>query len=256
MTRKLSFTSIFLIALTSLLLPLSSATTPVSDFDGTYSGKFTITATITVPSKPPQKISKTSTMPMELLVRNGVIVGWAQGSVLNKAGDASITVTIAPYGNITFTSHFVRNASTQLTSVTGTLSGSFPSIRTIISGKFSATGTEKFVFNARTLPDAKIGQKYPSGISFCTPAVQSGALCGLNKNSTNPSAGEPPYTFKLQNSGGFLPTGMTLNASTGTISGTPISGQKTGVRILVVCAYDATDRFTGVCRTVTLLLNP
>lgn len=256
MTRKVLFISLlFLMASTGLVLPTASSTTPITDFDGSYIGKFTLTVTVTVPTDPPKKMSNTVTSPMSLTVRNGAILGWGKGFILNKAGKANITVPISGYGNITFTANFSRNTSTDVTTVTGTLSGSFPSAYTVLSGRFSATGGDKFSFTIPSaLKNAQIGKKYP-GYSFCQPPVASGGLCGSFQKSTNPSGGKPPYSFRLKVGSDFLPTGIILNFRTGQISGTPIAGQKPTTKQLVVCAYDSNDGFTGVCRTTTMVFT-
>jgi len=254
MARKVTYFSLILVVISSLFIPSARSATPITDFDGTYVGKFTVTVTVTIPTNPPRKISTTQTVPMQLSVIKGVITGWGKGFVINKAGKATMTIAIPPYGYLTFTSNFSRNSSTGLASFKGILTGSFPSARAVVTGNFTATGREKFNFNPRTLPNAKIGQKYPANVSFCDPPVPNGALCGLFARSNSPSGGKPPYTFKLKSGSILLPTGMILNSSTGTLSGTPIAGQKPGTRFLTVCAYDANDRFTGVCRNTTLTL--
>ena len=235
----------------------ANSSTVITDFDGNYIGKCTLTVTATAKTNPPRKFSTTQTFDIAFMVHNGRITGWASGSVLNKAGSATLTIPITGYGTLTITSHFSRNASTEVLSLSGTVSGSFPAASAVITGKFSGSSNDKFTFTIPSpiLPAAKIGQKYPPGISFCTPAVPNGALCGLFIKSTNPSGGKPPYTFKLNSESNLLPTGMTLNASTGSLSGTPIPGQVAMTKRLIVCAYDSSNRFSGICRGATLKLN-
>ncbi len=255
MARRVSYFSLFLVLFSSLLTPIANSATAISDFDGTYTGKFVITATITVPTNPPQKISKTSTVPIQLAVKKGVIVGWAQGSVINKSGKATITVVIAPYGKLTLASYFTKNSSTSVISVTGTLSGSFPSVRTVISGHFTATNGNKVAFGIPSvLPAAKIGKKYP-GFNFCDPVPPKGISCGYYYPRRNPSGGKPPYSFRLRQGSNSLPTGIVLNSKTGELSGTPITGQAPTTKKLIICAYDSNDWFTGVCRPATMVLG-
>lgn len=239
----------------SLILPPAFSAAAITDFDGTYKGNFTMTITVTVPTKPPQKMTKTSTIPMKLLVHDGQILGWGKGMVINKAGKATMTLPIAGYGSISFTVYFSRNHSTDITTLTGVLSGAFPSANAVISGKFTATGGEKFLFSIDTpLKEAHIGKKY-DGVSLCAPPVKPGGMCGIFPKSRNPSGGNPPYRFGLQSGSDFLPTGIVLNFRTGEISGTPMAGQKPDTRHLIICAYDSNDWFTGVCRKTTLTLK-
>lgn len=256
MARKILFLSfLFLLTSSGLIFPIGSSAAPITDFDGTYNGTFSLTVTATLPTDPPQEISNTATSAMTLGVHNGEITGWGEGSILNKAGKATMTLPIAGYGSITFTANFSRNSSTGVTTVTGNLSGSFPSVNTVLFGRFTASAGDKFSFwISSTLPNARIGQKYP-GYSFCQSPVATGKLCGIFKKSDNPTGGKPPYTFRLKMGSDFLPTGMTLNSRTGQISGRPIAGQKPTQKRLVVCAYDSDNLFSGVCRTTTMVLT-
>lgn len=254
--KTLAIALLVLLSSTGLLLPSANSATPITDFDGTYTGTFTLTVTVTVPTNPPQKISNTSTVPIELVVRNGVILGWGTGFVINKAGKATITVPIAGYGNITLTAYFSRNTSTSVIALTGNLSGTFPSANTVLSGKFKANGGEPFFFELPTiLNNAQIGKKYKS-ISLCRPPVSPGGLCGkaANKND-NPRGGRAPYNFRLEMGSSLLPAGITLNSRTGLISGTAKTGQKPGIRRLYICAFDSNNWFKGVCRWTIMTLT-
>lgn len=256
MTRKFSYMSMFLIVIGSLLSPIASSATPITDFDGKYTGTFTLTVTVTVPTNPPQKITNTQTVPIELVVHNGIILGWGTGSVINKAGKATITVPIVGYGNITLTAYFSRKTSTSVIALTGILRGSFPSVNTVLSGKFATTGGDPFIFRLPPiLKNAQIGKKY-AGVSLCEPPANAGGLCGKSaKKPINPRGGRPPYNFRLEMGSSLLPAGITLNSRTGLISGTAKSGQKPGIRRLYICAFDSNNWFKGVCQWTLMTLT-
>lgn len=258
MTRKVLIISLlFLIAISGLFLPTANSATPITEFDGTYIGEFTLTVTVTVADATDtlKDRSHTVTNAMSLTVRKGAILGWGKGFILNKAGKATITLSIPEYGNMTVNANFSRNTSTGVTTVTGIMSGSFLSASTVINGSFSANGGDKFSFTIPSaLRNAQIGKKFP-GYSFCQPPVASGGLCGSFQESTSPSGGKAPYTFRLKIGSDFLPTGIILNSRTGQISGTPKAGQKPGTKELTVCAYDSNEAFTGVCRTTKMVLT-
>lgn len=256
MARKVSYLSVFLIIISSLLLPTAISATPITDFDGTYNGTFTLTATVTVPTNPPRKITNTSTVPIQLVVHDGIILGWGKGAVINKAGKATITVSIASYGNITLTAYFTRNASTSVITFTGILSGSFPSVQTVLSGKFATNGGDPFIFRVPSkLNTAQMGKKYV-GVSLCDPPVSAGKLCGKSASKNgNPTGGRPPYNFRLEMGSSLLPAGITLNSRTGLISGTAKTGQKPGTRRLYICAFDSNNWFKGVCRWTSMTLT-
>lgn len=241
--------------------PANSATA-ITIFDGTYEGYEVLTVTITIPTNPPTKKTITSTTPtFSFTVVNGKIAGGVYGFIINNSGTGALTVPIPGYGSITLTSHFVRNATTRAVSVTGTISGSFPSAGVVVGGKFYAHLADKFKFNIpSSIPGANIGKRY-SGYSFCTPKVPAGYGCGWPSKSTSPTGGKPPYTFRLKvgsftGGGDLLPTGLVLNFKNGQITGTPRKGLKTRTFRLVVCAYDANDSWNGVCRATNLVLGP
>lgn len=256
MVRKVSYLSVFLIIISSLLLPIANSATPITDFDGTYNGTFTLTATVTVPTNPPKTISNTQTVPIQLVVHNGNIVGWGKGAVINKAGKATVTVSIVGYGEITLTAYFTRNASSSVITFTGTLSGTFPSVQTVLTGKFATDAGDPFIF---TLPSklntAQMGKKY-ANFSLCQPPVSTGMLCGkTSAKPVNPRGGRPPYNFRLEMGSGLLPAGITLNSRTGLLSGTVKAGQKPGIRRLYICAFDSNNWFKGVCRWTSMTLT-
>lgn len=256
MVRKVLFFFLFSFFISiSFLFPVSSLSDAITDFDGNYNGSYTLTFTTNVPSDPPQIITETETENLVFTVLNGQILGWGKGFMLNKAGQATLTIPIEGYGNITATSYFSWNTSTGVITATGQINGTFPSAYTVVSGKFTASYENKFKFTIFKKPwDAQIGKKYPL-YSFCVPRVEVGKLCGIFPKSVNPSGGRPPYTFRLKIGSDFLPTGMILNSRTGEISGTPKAGQKATKKHLVVCAYDSSSALNGVCRTTTLVLT-
>ena len=248
------FISSFFVSI-SLLFPVSSFSDSITDFDGDYKGFYTLTFTTNVPSDPLQIITETETDNLAFRVFNGQILGWGEGFMLNKAGQATLTIPIEGYGNITATSFFSWSTSASVITATGTISGSFPTAYTVVTGKFTASYDNKLKFTIeKQLYNAQIGKKY-RGYSFCVPAVTPGKLCGIFSKPTNPTGGRPPYTFRLKIGSDFLPTGMILNSRTGQITGTPKAGQKPGKKKLIVCAYDSSSALNGVCQTTTLVLT-
>ena len=93
---------------------------------------------------------------------------------------------------------------------------------------------------------ATVGDEYK--YSFCKPDLLiTTDLCGGPfRTTTNPTGGQPPYTFQLDTMGGFPPFGIILNLN-GLLTGTPTAE---GERTFRVCAIDQVK--SQSCQTVSL----
>ena len=100
------------------------------------------------------------------------------------------------------------------------------------------------------LPEAEAGSLY-TPYSFCQPdSAGSGATCGgLAGDTTNPTGGNPPYTFSVEFGGGFLPTGMALELN-GLLRGTPILH---GTYNFGICAKDSNGE--QVCKKTSITVT-
>ncbi len=92
----------------------------------------------------------------------------------------------------------------------------------------------------------------PYSYSFCKPDLSlTSNLCGGPfDTTTDPTGGEPPYTFQLDTMGGFPPHSIILNLN-GMLTGTPSVAGETE---FTVCAVDQTKE--KVCREKSLLVLP
>ncbi len=68
---------------------------------------------------------------------------------------------------------------------------------------------------------AVAGVVFPFNLFVTTSSLPSGALKQPYKAKLTASGGNPPYTWSVESGFGTLPTGLTLNSSTGVISGKP-----------------------------------
>lgn len=75
--------------------------------------------------------------------------------------------------------------------------------------------------------------------------------CGANVTS-NPYGGAPPYSFML--SSGSLPSGLTLEADTGEIMGSPADSAASTDYLFTVCAVDSDKNM--VCQGTALWVEP
>lgn len=137
------------------------------------------------------------------------------------------------------------------------------------SGKdVSATGSSPLRF---TVPDRlriKAGVKYTSRspfYSFCKPAVTGVERCG-RPGTTNPTGGTPSatdpnyftYSFYVNVTRGRLPFGLSLDRTTGAITGTVKKSARRGSYPVTVCAKSVgryvAGQETDVCRKTHLIV--
>jgi uncharacterized protein with beta-barrel porin domain len=177
----------------------------------------------------------------------------------------SITPTSLPSGRVA-----VAYPSTTLTASGGATpytyaltAGSLPTGLTLssggtISGTPSAYGTFTFTVTATDNASATGNQSYSVTIAPATINVTgTPAVATLNAPySFTPSAsgGTPPYTYALHS--GALPAGLSLNASTGTISGTPTALGASTFTLRVSDSSTPTPLFNDVSFTINVQDNP
>jgi len=158
----------------------------------------------------------------------------AQLAIASNARGTAASVTLQGTGKIRKTS-------------TSTPSGIKTPTRTA-TPKASPTPVLKFTAPTK-LVDAIAGTNYP--YDFCQPPPGSGQLCGSPFSpSTNPSGGNPPYTFSTK---GFPPPGVTLDFQTGHLSGAPDSTDAGHDYKFTVCATDLSAN--EVCNDTMLNVN-
>lgn len=105
-------------------------------------------------------------------------------------------------------------------------------------------------FEPPRAPDTvpRIGE--PFHFSFCDPpTTKPSDICGnLTGGTANPTGGTPPYYFKLDTMGGFLPFGLTLHPN-GLVTGTPTA---VGSREFRVCAIDQVGNSQCIVQTLNV----
>jgi hypothetical protein len=122
------------------------------------------------------------------------------------------------------------NASTGAITGTPTTAGPFSFIAQVVDSTGTSAGTTTVSCSIVVAP---------AGITLSPPAATGQAGVAYNSALTA-TQGTPPYTFSI--SSGSLPPGLTLNASTGAITGTPATA---GTSNFTAKVADSTDTIAG-----------
>lgn len=127
-----------------------------------------------------------------------------------------------------------------------------------ISGTPTAAGTSTFTAKATdaSLPTALSATKSLSitvgtPVSITTTSLPAGATGQPYSATLAASGGKPPYTWAIE--AGTLPPGLSLNASTGTISGTPSSA---GTHNFTVRVGDSAGPTRTASRALAITVAP
>jgi choice-of-anchor A domain-containing protein len=154
-----------------------------------------------------------------------------------NSGAMTVTGGTAPYTfsvSGTLPAGLSLNASTSAVTGTPTASGSF-SIKVTDKNGITATGTCAITIVA--------------GPSLSCSSVTSGEVgVAFNSGAMTVTGGSAPYTFSVS---GTLPAGLSLNASTGAVTGTPTAAGSFSIKVTDANGITA----TGTC-AITIVAGP
>lgn len=245
-------------ALSAGALPAGLTVTPAGAITGTPTAAGTFQFTVTVADS----VTLTASQQFTLTIANGLAITTATlpgGSV-----GAAYSQTLAAAGGTppyTFTTS--AGALPPGLTITGAVLGGTP----------TTTGSYTFTIQVTDSVSAKATQQFTvviGGLAITTTSLPNAAV-GTAYSATLAASGTAPYTWAIAQ--GTLPGGLTLDASTGTISGTPTAAGTSSLTIQVTDSSNATASapltlavisatFTGLSNTatsaqqLTFTLNP
>src|SRR5581483_5809907 len=185
----------------------------------------------------------------------------AAGATASNPFTLTITTTSLPNGTVgsSYSQSITASGGTAPYSWAVT-SGSLPpglslnASNGLIAGTPSAADTYNFTVQAKDASSATATQTFTVTIapntpklSITTTSLPNGTVGESYSQSISASGGTPPYTWSLAT--GSLPPGLSLNASNGSIAGTPSSADTFNLTIQV---KDATSATATQAFTVTI----
>jgi Putative Ig domain len=218
-------------------LTLNAATGVIS---GTPSGTFVGTDTFAVTVTDSETLTaKTATASLGIAISVSALSVTTSGSLATGVVNSVYPgATLAATGGITPYSWAVTTGSLPagltLNAATGAISGTPTAAGT---ATFTVTVTDSETPTAKTATSSSLTIVVNPALSVTTTSLPAGVIGTVYAGATLAAAGGvSPYTWAVTT--GSLPTGLTLNAATGAISGTP-SGNVTGTISFTVTATDS-----------------
>ncbi len=196
----------------------------------------------------------------------------------NQSNTANANLSITVGGGITISPATLPNgavgaAYSQTLTATGgaapyvwsVASGSLPAGLTlnagtgVIGGTPTAAGTATFTAQATDSTQAFGQAKYTvivttGPLTITTTSLPDGVAGSAYSQTLAATGGTPPYAWAV--TAGSLPAGLTLNASTGAIAGTPSAAAASSFTVTVTDSVKATAQQALAITTVALTVSP
>ena len=203
--------------------------------DGNLSGTPTATGTFSFTVKVTDANGQSATQATSISISAGVSTTFAAppAAAVNAAYSDTLTAT---GGTTPYT--WSVNAGTLPAGITLSAAG-------VLSGTPTVTGSYPFTVNVidanKGIATASITLVVTAALTLTFPAPPSGTTGVAYTDTFTAAGGTTPYTFSV--SAGTLPAGLTLNASTGVVSGTPATAGTSSFTVKVTDAKSATATF-------------
>jgi large repetitive protein len=236
-------TSPFTWSVSSGSLPAGISLSP----DGNLSGTPTATGTSSFTVKVTDANGQSATQATSITVAAGVSItsAAAQAAAVNSPYSYTFTAT---GGTTPYT--WSVNAGTLPAGLTLSAAG-------VLSGTPTTTGTYPFTVNVidanHGVATASITLVVTAALALTFSAPPSGTVGVAYTDTFTAANGTTPYTFSI--SAGTLPAGLTLNASTGVVSGTPTTAGTSNFTVKVTDAKSATATFATSITILSSILT-
>ena len=236
-------TSPFTWSVSSGSLPAGISLSP----DGNLSGTPTATGTSSFTVKVTDANGQSAIQATSITVAAGVSTTFAAPPAAAVNSPYSDTLT-ATGGTTPYT--WSVNAGTLPAGLTLSSGG-------VLSGTPTVTGSYPFTVNVidanKGIATASITLVVTAALTLTFPAPPSGTIGTAYTDTFTAAGGTTPYTFSI--SAGTLPAGLTLNASTGVVSGTPTTAGTSSFTVKVTDAKSATATFATSITILSSMLT-
>ena len=240
---------------TAAQISAGTATTLSPCATGTTTGCFTVTSStaLDIPSMPAHAVGAVTVQVVTLGETATGSYTYNAGPVLAFAAPPSGEVGAAYSDQLTETGGsgpFVWAVSSGLLPAGVSLGAATG----LLSGTPTAAGTSSFTVRVTDASSLSATQSTSisvvAGPALTFPAPPNGEINTAYSAPSSATGGTSPYTWSTTST---LPTGITLNTSTGLLSGTPTSTGNYSIALVVTDARSQTDTKT---RTVTVIAGP
>ena len=215
--------------------------------DGNLSGTPTATGTSSFTVKVTDANGQSATEAASISISAGVSTTFSAPPSAAVGGAYSDTLSAAG-GTAPYT--WSVNAGTLPAGITLSSAG-------VLSGTPTTTGSYPFTVNVtdanKGVATASITLVVTAALTLTFPAPPSGVVGTAYTDTFTATSGTTPYTFSI--SAGTLPAGLTLNASTGVVSGTPTTAGISSFTVKVTDAKSATATFATSITILSSMLT-